>query len=157
MATITTQDSSLSFLTNTLGGFSSTAAAKMPVLGDRLAGFVENLYAAVEYGYPDYVSNSRIVLETFYPTYGYVTINGSGLTGNSPTITRMAFDGGGFSMVLSGNIRATSSGAISGSLSRISVGDGEQTLLYTGSMSLTTGAARYTSLTYTVQAVRYAP
>ena len=94
MATITTQDSSLSFLTNTLGGFSSTAAAKMPVLGDRLEGFVENLYAAVAYGYPDYVSNSRVVLETFYPTYGYVTINGSGLTGNSPTITRMAFDGG---------------------------------------------------------------
>ena len=149
MATITTQDNSLSFLTSTMGGFVSEAAVKAPVLSQRVGSLADILYTAVDYGYVSFASDTRIVLETGYPEPSTLTITGRGFTGSSATISRMElFSNNNLYMLMRGALRVSAAGDISGSLSQISVTDWEQTVSYVGSMSFTTGIARYSSLTY---------
>jgi Ca2+-binding RTX toxin-like protein len=151
VATLTAQDSSLSFLTNTLGDFSSRAVAELSSLNSRVDSLFDPLYDALYNGYLVSASSSRAVFETYNPYYGRLTIDGGGLTGNSPTLNRIVFRSNDFYLSMSGSVRADAYGNVSGSISRATLGDDDQSLVYVGSISVTTGATRYSSLTYTLR------
>ncbi|WP_269745878.1 calcium-binding protein [Methyloversatilis discipulorum] len=154
MANITAQDNSLSFLTDTLGGFVGRAATKLDAFSSELEGMVDTIFMAISYGYVDSVSSSRIVISTYYPTYAQMIINGSGMTGNSFSINRISYsEYDGFYIRMSGNVRGNVYGDVSGAVTSAVIGDSEQSIAYVGSISMTTGAARYSSLTYTLRDV----
>ncbi|WP_304028977.1 calcium-binding protein, partial [Methyloversatilis discipulorum] len=154
MANITAQDNSLSFLTDTLGGFVGRAATKLDAFSSDLDGMIDTIFMAISYGYVDSVSSSRIVISTYYPTTAQMTINGSGMTGSSFSINRITYsEYDGFYIRMSGNVRGNVYGDVSGAVTSAVIGNSEQSIAYVGSISMTTGAARYSSLTYTLRDV----
>ncbi len=154
MANIIAQDNSLSFLTDTLGGFVGRAATKLDAFSSDLEGMIDTIFMAISYGYVDSVSSSRIVINTYYPTSAQMIINGSGMTGNSFSINRITYsEYDGFYIRMSGNVRGNVYGDVSGSVTSAVIGNSEQSIAYVGSISMTTGAARYSSLTYTLRDV----
>ncbi|WP_139026354.1 calcium-binding protein [Methyloversatilis universalis] len=152
MATITTQDSSLSFLTDTLGGFVSRAAIKLDAFSNRLEGIFDPIYSLIDYGYVTSASDSRIVINGYYYPYPQMTISGSGMTGNSFSISRISYSQtDGLFITMSGSVRGNVYGDVTGTVTRATIGDSEQSVSYIGSISMSTGVGRYSSVVYTLR------